>query len=112
MGIAVLDRPGVRSEEPLCYRTDPGSSVELADRPGTPAGRPAARPASRRRCGCPGRVAWMRGPAMSLPRPGGQVPAGSGDAGTSRDAGRASAGGPRAGFALLLSLSMAQFMVV
>src|ERR1700722_14860408 len=44
---------------------------------------------------------------MSLPHPGGQVPAGSGDAGTSRDA-----GGPRAGVALLLSLSMAQFMVV
>ena len=73
MGIAVLDRPGVRSEEPLCHRTDPGSSVESADRPGTPAGRPAARPASRRRCGCPGRFAWMRGPAMSLPHPGGQV---------------------------------------
>jgi MFS family permease len=49
---------------------------------------------------------------MSLPHPGGQVPAGSGDAETSRDAGRASAGGPPAGFALLLSLSMAQFMVV
>jgi hypothetical protein len=49
---------------------------------------------------------------MSLPHPGGQVPAGSGDAGTGRDAGGASAGGPRAGFALLLSLSMAQFMVV
>lgn len=49
---------------------------------------------------------------MSLPHPGGQVPDGSGDAGTSRDAGRASAGGPRAGFTLRLSLSMAQFMVV
>jgi MFS family permease len=49
---------------------------------------------------------------MSRPHPGGQIPAGSGDAETSRDAGRASAGGPPAGFALLLSLSMAQFMVV
>src|SRR5579859_3991588 len=96
----------------ICHRTDPGSSVEPADRPGMPACRPAARPASRRRCGCPGRFAWMRGPAMSLPHPGGQVPAGSGDAETGRDAGRAAAGGPPAGFALLLSLSMAQFMVV
>jgi EmrB/QacA subfamily drug resistance transporter len=49
---------------------------------------------------------------MSLPHPGGQVAGGSGDAETSREAGRASAGGPPAGFALLLSLSMAQFMVV
>jgi EmrB/QacA subfamily drug resistance transporter len=49
---------------------------------------------------------------MSLPHPGGQVPAGSGDAGTRRDAGQTSGAGPRAGSALLLSLSMAQFMVV
>jgi EmrB/QacA subfamily drug resistance transporter len=42
----------------------------------------------------------MRGPALSQPRPGGQVPA------------PAPAGAPRTGFALLLSLAMAQFMVV
>jgi len=44
MGITVPDRPGVRSEEPVCHRTDPGSSVESADRPGTSACRPAAGP--------------------------------------------------------------------
>ena len=60
---------------------------------------------------------------MSVPRPGNQVPAGlpagGGDAGTSRNGGRtgdrpvrAPAGEPGAGTALLLSLSMAQFMVV
>jgi EmrB/QacA subfamily drug resistance transporter len=56
---------------------------------------------------------------MSVPRPGDQVPAGGGDAETSRDGGRlgdrpaqAAGDGPGAGFALLLSLSMAQFMVV
>ncbi len=56
---------------------------------------------------------------MSVPSPGNQVPVGGGDAGASRDAGQpgqqaaqAPAGAPRAGLALLLSLSMAQFMVV
>jgi EmrB/QacA subfamily drug resistance transporter len=56
---------------------------------------------------------------MSLPHPGDQVPAGNGAAetsggggGLSRRPAQAAAGAPRAGFALLLSLSMAQFMVV
>jgi MFS family permease len=56
---------------------------------------------------------------MSVPRPGDQVPAGNGDAGTSRNQGQPGGGPtqapavrPRAGSALLLSLSMAQFMVV
>jgi EmrB/QacA subfamily drug resistance transporter len=59
---------------------------------------------------------------MFTPRPGDQVPArrpAGGDTGTSRAGGRpgdspaqAAAGGPRAGLALLLSLAMAQFMVV
>ena len=56
---------------------------------------------------------------MSVPRPGDEVPAGHGDAGTSRNQGQPGGGPaqtpaarPRAGSALLLSLSMAQFMVV
>lgn len=56
---------------------------------------------------------------MSVPRPGDQVPAGGGEAVPSRDGGQpgqrqaqAPAGAPHAGLALLVSLSMAQFMVV
>jgi EmrB/QacA subfamily drug resistance transporter len=56
---------------------------------------------------------------MSVPGPDHQVPAGGEDAKTSPGTGRpgdrparAAAGGPHAGLALLLSLAMAQFMVV
>jgi EmrB/QacA subfamily drug resistance transporter len=56
---------------------------------------------------------------MSVPPPGDQVPGGPGDAVTGQDGGLpgdrpapAGASAPRPGFALLLSLAMAQFMVV